>query len=113
MVPAKAACLVGLLAPGWRARRTLSLRRARAAEPAVGLPRWLAAELVLMAVVFGLAAAVAGAARADPPTACPGGAAGSIDTAGQPDRAATRSPRLGGGPRGGSSIGTRASADAR
>lgn len=66
LVLAKAACLVVLLGLGWRARRRLLGRMAgltggRSGSPAP-LARWLGLELVVMAVVFGLAAALAGAA---------------------------------------------------
>jgi putative copper resistance protein D len=66
LVLAKAACLVVLLGLGWRARRRLLGRMAgltggRSGSP-VPLARWLGLELVVMAVVFGLAAALAGAA---------------------------------------------------
>jgi len=65
---AKAACLAGLVGLGWRARRRLLTRVAgsagRRSDAPVPLARWLALELVVMAVVFGLAAALAGAAPA-------------------------------------------------
>ena len=62
---AKAGCLAVLLGLGWRARRTLLSRVAGLAGGGAGaapLVRWLGLELVVMAVVFGLAAALAGAA---------------------------------------------------
>jgi putative copper resistance protein D len=66
LVLAKAACLVVLLGLGWRARRRLLGRLAgltggRSGSPAP-LAGWLGLELAVMAVVFGLAAALAGAA---------------------------------------------------
>jgi putative copper resistance protein D len=65
LVLAKAACLAVLLGLGWRARRTLLTRVAGLASGGQGaapLARWLGLELVVMAVVFGFAAALAGAA---------------------------------------------------
>jgi putative copper resistance protein D len=66
LVLAKAACLVVLLGLGWRARRRLLGRMAGLTGGGSGSPvplaRWLGLELVVMAVVFGLAAALAGAA---------------------------------------------------
>jgi putative copper resistance protein D len=62
---AKAGCLAVLLGLGGRARRTLLRRVAGLAGGGAGaapLVRWLGLELVVMAVVFGLAAALAGAA---------------------------------------------------
>jgi putative copper resistance protein D len=65
LVLAKAACLAVLVGLGWRARRTLLGRVAGLTSGGAGpapLARWLGLELVVMAVVFGLAAALAGAA---------------------------------------------------
>jgi putative copper resistance protein D len=65
LVLAKAACLAVLLGLGWRARRTLLARVAGLAGGGPGsapLASWLGLELIVMAVVFGLAAALAGAA---------------------------------------------------
>ena len=65
LVLAKAACLAVLLGLGFRARRTLLTRVAGLASGGPGsapLASWLGLELAVMAVVFGLAAALAGAA---------------------------------------------------
>jgi len=65
LVLAKAACLAVLLGLGFRARRTLLTRVAGLASSGPGsapLASWLGLELAVMAVVFGLAAALAGAA---------------------------------------------------
>lgn len=68
LVLAKACGLVVLLGLGWRARRRLVSRLAALAahrsDPPAPLVRWLGAELTVMAVVMGLAAALAGAAPA-------------------------------------------------
>jgi len=68
LVLAKACGLVVLLGLGWRARRRLVSRlaelAARRSEAPAPLLRWLGAELAVMAVVLGLAAALAGAAPA-------------------------------------------------
>lgn len=61
LVLAKAACLIGLLGLGWRARRGLLPRLTSSSTAPAGLMGWLGFELALMAVVFGLAAAVASA----------------------------------------------------
>jgi putative copper resistance protein D len=68
LVLAKACGLVVLLGFGWHARRQLVSRlaelAARRSDTPAPLVRWLGAELAVMAVVVGLAAALAGAAPA-------------------------------------------------
>ena len=72
LVLAKAAGLVGLLALGWRARGRLLRRvvrptgrsRPELVQRPVPLVQWLSLELAVMAVVFGLAPALAGSAPA-------------------------------------------------